>query len=92
MANMSKSYVPGKDADAIIARQVAKGNFPSAEAVVRAGVRMLEEYEADLVRLRAKIDAADAAYQHGDFRRPRGAEDMKADLISRGEQRSRRKT
>jgi Arc/MetJ-type ribon-helix-helix transcriptional regulator len=45
---MSKSYVPGDDADAIIARQVAKGNFPSAVAVVRAGVRMGEEYEADL--------------------------------------------
>jgi Arc/MetJ-type ribon-helix-helix transcriptional regulator len=40
---------------------VAKGNFPSAEAVVRAGVRMIEEYEADLARLQAKIDNADAA-------------------------------
>jgi hypothetical protein len=43
--DMSKTYIPGDDADAIIARQVAKGNFPSAEAVVRAGVRMIEEYE-----------------------------------------------
>jgi hypothetical protein len=25
---MSKSYVPGDDVDAIIARQVEKGNFP----------------------------------------------------------------
>ena len=45
---MSKSYIPGDDADAIIARQVAKGNFLSADAVVRAGVRLIEEYEADL--------------------------------------------
>ena len=89
---MSKSYVPGDDADAIIARQVAKGNFPSADAVVRAGVRMIEEYEADLGRLRAKIDAADAAYQRGEYRKSSGPEAMKADIISRGEQRSRRKT
>jgi len=89
---MSKAYVPGDDADTIIARQVAKGNFPSADAVVRAGVRMIEEYEADLVQLRAKIDAADAAYKRSDFRKSFGAETMKADIISRGESRLRRKT
>jgi len=89
---MSKAYVPGDDADTIIARQVAKGNFPSADAVVRAGVRMIEEYEADLVRLRAKIDAADTAYKRGEFRKSPGAGAMKADIISRGEARSRRKT
>lgn len=89
---MSKTYVPGDDADAIIARQVAKGNFPSADAVVRAGVRMLEEYEADVARLRARIDAADSGYSRGEFRKSVGAEAMKADIISRGEARSRRKT
>lgn len=89
---MSKTYTPGKDADDIIARQVAKGNFPSADAVVRAGVRMIEEYEADLVRLRAKIDAADSAYRRGEYRKSPGAEAMKADIVSRGEGRSRRKT
>jgi len=40
---MSKSYVPGDDADAIIARQVAKGNFSSADDVVRAAVHLIEE-------------------------------------------------
>jgi putative addiction module CopG family antidote len=89
---MSKTYTPGDDADAIIARQVAKGNFPSEEAVVRAGVRMIEEYEADLARLRSKVDAAEAAYQRGEYRKSPGAEIMKADIVSRGEERSRRKT
>ena len=89
---MSKSYSPGDDADAIIARQVAKGNFPSADAVVRASVRLLEEYEEDVQRLRARIDAADAAYQRGEFRKSPGAEAMKADMIARGEARSRRKS
>lgn len=89
---MSKAYVPGEDADAIIARQVAKGNFPSADAVVRASVRMIEEYEADLVRLRVKIDAAEAAYQRGEYRESPGPDAMKANILSRGEERSRRKT
>jgi putative addiction module CopG family antidote len=89
---MSKTYTPGDDSDAIIARQVAKGNFPSPDAVVRAGVRLIEEYEADLVRLRAKIDNADDAYRRGELRKSSDAESMKADIISRGEERSRRKT
>ena len=89
---MSKSYIPGDDADAIIARQVAKGNFPSADAVVRAGVRMIEEYESHIARLRVRIDAADDAYKQGEFQRSPGAEAMKADIVSRGEARFRRKT
>ncbi len=91
-ADMSKTYIPGDDADAIIARQVAKGNFPSAEAVVRAGVRMIEEYESDLVRLQGKIDAADAAYRRGEYRKSSDADAMKSDIVSRGEERSRRRT
>lgn len=89
---MSKSYVPGDEADAIIARQVAKGNFPSADAVVRAGVRMVEEYEADLAALRVKIDAADAAYRRGEDRRSPDPEVMKADITARGEARLSRKS
>jgi hypothetical protein len=53
---------------------------------------MIEEYEADLVRLLAKIDASDAAYRRGEYCKSSGAEAMKADTISRGEERSRRKT
>lgn len=89
---MSKSYSPGDDADEIIARQVAKGNFMSADAVVKAGVRMLEEFEADIARLRSRIDEADAAYRRGAFRKSPGADAMKADIISRGEARLRRKS
>jgi hypothetical protein len=51
-----------------------------------------KEYEADLVRLQEKIDAADAAYRRGDYRKSSGAEAVKADFVSRGEERSRRKT
>jgi putative addiction module CopG family antidote len=89
---MSKSYSPGDDADEIIARQVAKGNFTSADAVVKAAVRMLEEFEADVAHLRSRIDEADAAFQRGEFRKSPGAEAMKADIISRGEARLGRKS
>ena len=87
---MGKSYSPGDDADEIIARQVAKGNFTSADAVVRAGVRMLEEFEADIAHLRSRIDEADAAYHRGEFRRSPGTEAMKDEIISRREARLRR--
>lgn len=89
---MSKSYVPGDDADAIIARQVAKGNFSSADDVVRAAVHLIEEYEADIARLRSQIDDADAAYRRGEYHTSRGAEAMTADIVSRGEARLRRRS
>jgi len=73
---MSKPYTPGDDADAIIARHVAKGNFTSA----------------DVARLRTRIDAADAAYRRGEFRKSPGTEAMKANIISRGEARLRAKS
>lgn len=89
---MSKSYVPGDDTDAIIARQVAKGNFSSADDVVRAAVHLIQEYETDIVRLRSRIDEADAAYGRGEYRASRGPEAMVADIVSRGEARLRRKS
>lgn len=89
---MSKSYVPGDDADAIIVRQVAKGNFSSADDVVRAAVQFIEEYETDISRLRSKIDEADAAYRRGEYHARCGEEAMTADIVSRGEARLRRKS
>jgi|EndMetStandDraft_7_1072992.scaffolds.fasta_scaffold765872_2 hypothetical protein len=50
-----------------------------------------EDHEPDLVQLRTKIDAADAAYRRGEYRKSPVAETMKADIISRGEKRSRQK-
>jgi putative addiction module CopG family antidote len=49
---MSKTYNPGPEADAIIERQLAKGTYGTADEVVRAGVRVLEEQEAELEELR----------------------------------------
>ena len=50
-----------------IDRQVAKGRFGSASEAVRAGLRLLEEQENALERLRAAIDEGDQAPDIEDF-------------------------
>ena len=50
-----------------------------------------EQKAAKLAQLRARIDAADAAYQEGRFRKSLGVDAMKADIISRGTARLGRK-
>jgi hypothetical protein len=46
---MSKTYSPGLEADVIVEQQLAKGNYASADEVVRAGsardVRRLSFHE-----------------------------------------------
>lgn len=44
-----------------IDRQIAKGRFATASEAVRAGLRLLEEQETAMERLRAEIDAGDAS-------------------------------
>ena len=50
-----------------IDRQVAKGRFGSASEAVRAGMRLLEEQENALERLRAAIDEGYASGEAEDF-------------------------
>ena len=88
---MSKTYTPGPEADAIIARQVAKGSFATAEEVVRAGVQLLEEHEAELEELRRLIDEGDAAYARGEYTTYTSADQFLGDIKRVGEQRSRQK-
>jgi antitoxin ParD1/3/4 len=88
---MTKTYTPGPEADAIIARQVAKGNFATAEEVVRAGVQLLEEQEAKLEELRKLIDEGDADIAAGRVHRYGSADELLEDIVARGEARSKRK-
>jgi antitoxin ParD1/3/4 len=51
-----------EDDDAeFIRRRIADGRFGSTSDAVRAGLRLLEEEEAKLERLRAAIDEGDAS-------------------------------
>ena len=89
---MSKTYSPGSEADEIIRRQVAKGNFATPDEAVRAGVLMLEEREAELLELRKLIDEGDADAAAGRIYLYEDAEDLAADIAARGEARLSRRS
>ena len=89
--SMSKTYNPGPEADVIVERQLAKGNYGSANEVVRASLRLLEEREAELEELRQLIDEGDADIAAGRVHRYASAEELTADIIARGEAGSRQK-
>lgn len=55
------SVVLGEDYESFIQRQIARGRFGSASEAVRAGLRLLEEEELKLERLRSAIDEGDAS-------------------------------
>ncbi len=85
---MSKTYTPGPEADVIVERQLATGNYRSADEVVRAGLQLLaeiEEDEAGLEELRKLINEGDADIAAGRVHRYASAEELTADIIARGE-------
>jgi antitoxin ParD1/3/4 len=88
---MTKTYTPGPEVDAIIDRQVATGKFATGEDVVRAGVQLLEEHEAELEELRKLIDEGDADIAAGRIHRYADADELTDDIVARGEARSKRK-
>ena len=88
---MSRTYIPGPEVDAIIDRQVATGKFATGEDVVRAGVQLLEEHEAELEELRKLIDEGDADIAAGRIHRYADADELTDDIVARGEARSKRK-
>jgi putative addiction module CopG family antidote len=82
---MSKTYTPGLEADGIVERQLAKGGYGSTDEVVRAGLRLLEEHEAELEQLRRLIDEGDAAYASGDYASYSNANEFLADIKQLGD-------
>src|SRR5262245_13270644 len=82
---MTKTYTPGPEADAIVEQQLATGNYGSADEVVRAGLQLLAESVPELEELRRLIDEGDADIAAGRIHRYASADELTADIITRGE-------
>jgi len=87
MANIKKSYVVGNHYESFIAKQVNGGRFNNASEVVRAGLRMLEDYETRLGNVRASIDAADEEIEKGKGIEFSGSQDLTDEVVRRGMER-----
>ncbi len=66
---MSKntSVVLGKDHQAFLKSQIRKGHFGSASEAIRAGIRLLEEQELRMERLRRALVAGEASGEPAPF-------------------------
>jgi antitoxin ParD1/3/4 len=82
--SVNKSYTLGDHYEQFIAAQVAQGRFNNASEVVRAGLRMLEDYETRMKELRAHIDAADRAVAAGQVATYDSPEALTAQIVKRG--------
>jgi antitoxin ParD1/3/4 len=80
----NKSYALGEHYEKFIANQVQTGRFNNASEVVRAGLRMLEDYETRMKELRALVDAGDTAIAAGKVHTYAGPEALTAQIVKRG--------
>ena len=87
MANTKKSYVVGNHYEEFISNQVTGGRFNNASEVVRAGLRMLEDYETRLQDIRACIDVADEEIKAGKGIEFSSAQDLTDEIVRRGMER-----
>ncbi len=67
-----------------MAAQVAQGRFNNASEVVRAGLRMLEDYETRMRELRLLVDQGDDAVAAGNVTTYASPEALTADIVKRG--------
>ena len=84
MSNTKKSVVVGTRYEEFIAAQVSAGRFNNASEVVRAGLRMLEDYETRLQMVRAAIDHADAEIAAGEGVEFPSARALTDEIVKRG--------
>ena len=85
-----KTVSIGPHFEKFVARQVKTGRFDNASEVVRAGLRLLEDHEQDMAKLRAKIDEGDAAHAGGNYAIYKDGEQWSDAVISRKSQRRAR--
>lgn len=86
MPNTKATYAIGDRHKEFIASQVERGRFNNASEVVRAGLRMLEDYETRLQVLRKEIDAGDADLHAGRVTSYNSPKDLYDDIVSGGAQ------
>ncbi len=80
----NKSYSLGNHYEKFISNQVAQGRFNNGSEVIRAGLRMLEDYESRMNELRTLIDEGDTAITKGGVKTYADAETLTADIVKRG--------
>lgn len=81
---VNKSYALGEHYEQFIAQQVADGRFNNASEVVRAGLRMLEDYEARMKHLRSLIQEGDAALAEGRYKEYETPEALVSSVLAKG--------
>jgi len=91
MPNVKKSYVVGKHYETFITRQIEGGRFNNASEVVRAGLRMLEDYETRLREVRTLVGEADAEIAAGKGVEYGNAQALTDDISKMGMERLARK-
>lgn len=85
MSNAKKSIVVGDHFEAFIDEQVSSGRYNNASEVVRAGLRLLERDELQLIELRRLIEEGDADIRAGRFHEYDTAESLLEDIVRRAE-------
>jgi putative addiction module CopG family antidote len=58
---VARTYTPGPEADAIVDELLAKGHYSSADEVVRIGLQLLQQSEAEIEKLSRVIDEGAAS-------------------------------
>ena len=80
------SYAISDHFEDFIRKQIDSGRYNNASEVVRAGLRMLEDYETRMGELRALIDEGDAAIAAGKVKTYAEPEELIAHIVKRGKE------
>ena len=84
MPNVKKTYVVGERYDRFISTQIEAGRFNNASEVVRAGLRMLEDYESRLASLRSLIAEGDTEISAGNVFEYANSDELTNDIVRQG--------
>lgn len=81
----AKTFSLGEAYDGILTDLVKNGRFGTETEAVRAGIRMLADYEMRIQSLRRDIQAADAEIEAGLGREYASGADLLADVMREGD-------